>query len=111
MKRLMRRAILRSITDSGSKSLTSAAMRTSKPVASKREIGADAALSGNQVAPERGLVVADRRDGAEPGDDGAARQVRAGQVVVLLGVRADCIEGLDTPVCRGPYSTNQLINQ
>ena len=39
MKRLIRRAILRSIATAGSKSLTSAAIRTSKPVASNDVIG------------------------------------------------------------------------
>ena len=71
----MRRAILRSMTMVGSKSLTSAAMRTSKPVASKLGDGPAAADAGDEVAPERGMVVADGRDGAESGDHGATGEV------------------------------------
>ena len=38
-----------------------------------------AADAGDEVAPERGVVVADRGDRAEAGDDGTARQVLFGQ--------------------------------
>ena len=70
MKRLMRRAILRSMATVGSKSLTSAAMRTSRSGGVEGGDRPAAADAGHEVAPERGVVVADGRDGAEAGDDG-----------------------------------------
>ncbi len=70
MKRLMRRAILGFMATAGSKSLTSAAMRTSRSEASKLRDGPAAAHAGHRVGPERGVVVADGRDGAQAGHDG-----------------------------------------
>ena len=87
MNRLIRRAILRSIVDVGSKPLTSAAIRTSKPVGSKVVIGPPPD-AGKEVAPERLGVVADRRDGAQAGDDGASGEGSAlGIVRRALGPR------------------------
>ena len=75
MNRLIRRAILRSIAVAGSKSLTSAAIRTSKPVGSKDVIGPAPDTPAMRLAQNVGRVVADRRHGAEAGHDGATGRV------------------------------------
>ncbi len=91
MKRLIRRAILGSIPMPGSKPFTSAAMRTSKPVASKWAIGATPEMPALRLRPVRLEVVAVRHDGSEAGDDGAAGGISAGRhawFLVRVGLRS-----------------------
>ena len=76
-KRCERLANLRSLRSSiarrGSKSFTSAAMRTGKPLASKWVIGADTAAARQQGVPGGGDVVPERGHEAQPGDGDPAR--------------------------------------
>ena len=90
MKRLIRRAILRSMAIVGSKPFTSAAMRTSYAARVEAGDGAATVDARHEVAPERGVVVADGRDGAEAGDDGAAGEVGLGhgRGTLLSGAKA-----------------------
>ena len=75
MNRLIRRAILASITVVGSKPRTSAAIRTSNADASKLLIVRVPVTPGDEVRPVGREVVADRHDRAEAGDDGTARRI------------------------------------
>ena len=87
MKRLMRRAILRSMTSLRVEVLDlgrDAHVKAGRVETSDR---ADAADAGDEVPPERRVIVADRRDGAEAGDDRAAGQVLLGHGGELLSVR------------------------
>ena len=78
MNRLIRRAILRPSRLVGSKSLTSAAIRTSKPDASKLRDRPRPGHPGAEVRPVRREVVADRRDRADAGHDRAAGRIATG---------------------------------
>ena len=90
MNRLIRRAIFASIAIVGSKSMTSAAIRTSNADASKPWIEPRPGDAGDEVAPVGREVVADRHDRAEAGDDGAAGtdQVRASRTTSGSGAAA-----------------------
>ena len=71
------RSLRSSIARSRSKPFTSAAMRTGKPLASNRLIGATPLLAGEQGAPRRRDVKADRSHETEPGDRDPASRSRS----------------------------------
>ena len=90
MNRLIRRAILGSMTLLGSKSSTSAAIWTSNAGRVERADPARAGHAVLEVAPVGLEVVADGHDRAEAGDDGTAREVGRGhgQLSLEAGGRA-----------------------
>ena len=76
-------------------------MRTSKPDASKWVIGSGAAHTGDEIPPEGGEVVADRRHGAHAGDDGAARKIGLGHERAPRAVNREIVSA----EARAPAST------